>query len=264
MEFLQKLRSFIWSKHFLKHTGLIVLAYIVIVGGTMLILDSYTNHGQKISVPSLTGMKADVARTRLEELDLKMELLDSVYRPDLPVGTIVSQDPAPTAKSTVSVKEGRIIRVQVSKKTRLVEMPSLIDKSQRFAESVLKNRGLKYRVQYKQTSEANGAVLKQLYKGMEIREGKRIPIGSTITIIVGRNEGGEPVLLPDLNNLTISEARGRLTGSLSLFIATCDGCMNGQDSSAARVISQSPEYLEGVMVPAGTTITIQATMQQPE
>jgi eukaryotic-like serine/threonine-protein kinase len=263
MEFLQKLRRFIWSRHFLKHTGLILLTYIVVVGGTVMILDAYTNHGQKILVPNLTGMKAEAARTRLEELDLKMELLDSIYRPDLPVGTIVSQDPTATVRSGVSVKEGRIVRVQISKNTRLVEMPSLIDKSQRFAESVLKNRGLKYRVQYKQTSESNGAVLKQLFKGMEIREGSRIPIGSTITIVVGRNEGGEPIQLPDLNGLTISEARGRLTGSLSLFIATCEGCTNGQDSSAAWVISQSPEYLEGVMVPAGTTITIQASTQQP-
>jgi beta-lactam-binding protein with PASTA domain len=263
MEFLQKLRSFIWSRHFLKHTGLILLTYIVVVGGTVLILDSYTHHGQKKRVPQLAGMKADVARARLEELDLKMELLDSVYRPDLPVGTIVSQDPAATSRSGVYVKEGRIIRVQISKNTRMVEMPSLIDKSQRFAESVLKNRGLKYRVQYKQTSESNGAVLKQLYNGAEIREGRRIPIGSTITIVVGRNEGGEPVALPDLSGLTISEARGRLSGSLSLFVATCEGCTNGQDSSSAWVISQSPEYLEGVMVPPGTTITIQASMQQP-
>jgi eukaryotic-like serine/threonine-protein kinase len=267
MEFLQKLRSFVWSKHFLKHTGFIFLAYIVVVGGTVLILDSYTNHGQKIQVPNLIGLKADVARTRLEELDLKMELLDSVYRPELPAGTVVSQDPLPTAKSTVYVKEGRIVNIQVSKKSRLVEMPSLIDKSQRFAESVLKNRGLKFRVQFKQTSESNGAVLKQLYQGSEIREGRRIPIGSTITIIVGRNAGGEPVQVPDLMGLTISEARGRLNGtSLSLFLGMCDGCMNGQDSSSAIIFSQSPEYLEGVLAPSGTTLTVQASMsgQSPQ
>lgn len=258
-EFLQKLRSFVWSKHFLKHTGLIILTYIVVVGGTVLILDMYTNHGERVKVPNLLGLKTDVARTRLEELDLNLELLDSVYRPELPSGTIVSQDPAPTSKSMVYVKSGRIVRIQVSKKTRLVEMPSLIDKSQRFAESVLKNRGLKFRIQYKQTNEANGAVLKQLYKGSEIKEGKRIPIGSVITIIVGRNEGGQPVQVPDLNGLTISEARGRLSGtSLSLFIGACDGCANAQDSTSAIIYSQSPEYVEGMMTPSGTTVTVQA------
>ena len=73
MEFLKKLRNFIWSKHFLKHTGLIFLAYVVIVGGTIFILDSYTNHGQQIKVPNLIGLKSDIARQRVEELDLKLE-----------------------------------------------------------------------------------------------------------------------------------------------------------------------------------------------
>jgi len=262
MQFLKKLRNFIWTKHFLKHTGFIFLTYVIIVGGTILLLDSYTNNGQKIKVPNLIGLKSDVARTRVEELDLKLEVLDSVYKPDLPAGTIISQDPSPTSISTVSVKEGRIIRIQVSKKTRLVEMPSLIDKSQRFAESVLKNRGLKYRIEFKQTNESNGAVLKQIYKGSEIKEGKRIPIGSTITIVVGRNEGGAPVAIPDLVGETISGARGRLSGtSLSLFIGLCDGCTTAQDSSSAIISSQSPEFMEGVMAPSGTTITIQATIK---
>lgn len=262
MEFWQKLKGFVWSRHFLKHSGYIVLTYIVVVGGTILYLDAYTNHGEKIKVPNLVGQKASVAEKTLEALDLKLILLDSIYRPDLPSGTILSQDPLPTAKSSVYVKSGRIISVQVSKRTHLVQMPSLIDKSQRFAESVLKNRGLKFRVNYVPTSEANGAVLKQLYKGQEIKEGVRIPIGSVITIVVGQNESGAPALVPDLVNSTISEARGRLQGtSLILQIGSCDGCLNAEDSTSARIYSQSPEYLEGVELPAGTTIMINASKE---
>lgn len=260
MELWQKIKSFVWSKHFLKHSGYIVITYIVIVGGTILYLDAFTNNGEKIKLPNLVGMPSAKAQAALEELDLKMELLDSVYRPDLPAGTILEQDPLPTVKSLVYVKSGRIIRVRVSKRTRLVEMPSLIDKSQRFAESVLKNRGLKFRIQYVPTSEANGAVLKQLYKGAEIKEGTRIPIGSTITIVVGENESGQPTEVMDLVNLTISEARGRLQGtSLNFQIGSCDGCANGEDSTSAIIYSQSPEYLEGVMLPAGTTIMVNAS-----
>lgn len=262
MEFLKKLRSFIWSRHFLKHTGLIVLTYIVVIFSTGWILDAYTHQGEKVSVPKLIGMKAETARTRLEELGLKMELLDSIYKPDLPAGTIVSQDPGPTSQTMVSVKEERIIRVQVSKKTRLVEMPYLNDRSERFAVSVLKNRGLKYRITYKQTTEADGAVLKQLYNGSEIKEGRRIPIGSTITLIVGRNEGGEPVQVPNLVGETISAARGRLSGtSLMLFVATCEGCMDGLDSTSAVIESQSPEFIDGVLSPPGTTVSVQARKQ---
>lgn len=257
MEFLTKLKNFIWSKHFLKHLGLVILAYIVIVGGTVLILDSSTNHGQKIAVPSLFGKNVKHIQAIVEQNGLKYEILDSIYAPDKPEGTILSQDPRPTDSTDVYVKEGRIIRVRVSKRSRLVEMPSLIDKSQRFAESVLKNRGLKYTISYETTREADGAVLNQKYKGSVIKEGSRIPIGSTIQLIVGRNLGGEPVQIPDLSCMTINEVKSALSSlsSLTLF-ESYSGCATSEDSLSARVVSQTPEYIQGVLSPAGATVTI--------
>ncbi len=255
----KKIKNFIWSKHFLKHSAYIFGSYVLIITILVFYLDSYTNNGEKIEVPNLTGLNANKAKLNLETLELKMELLDSVYRPDLPSGTIVSQDPQATSKSTVFVKSGRIIRVQVSKKSRMIEMPNLIDRSERFAESVLENRGLKYKKVYIPTNEANGAVLKQMYKGKVIKEGVRIPVGSVITLTVGQNDASQPVELPNLVGLTISEAKGRLgSSSLSLLIGGCEGCTNAEDSTSAIILSQSPEFLEGVMAPAGTTITISA------
>lgn len=257
MEFLRKLKSFIWSKHFLKHFSLIVLAYIVIVGGTIFILDFTTNHGQKIEVPNLHGKNVRNIQASLDEVGLTYEILDSIYDPKKPEGTILSQDPRPTDSTDVYVKEGRIIKLRVSKKTNLVEMPSLFDKSERFAQSVLKNRGLKYTISYKPTSEANGAVLDQKYQGRTIKEGTRVPVGATILLIVGKNEAGQPVQIPNLVGLTISEVKVRLSGmsSLNLF-ETYLNCINAADSSAARVSTQSPEYIEGVLSPSNTTITI--------
>lgn len=243
----------------MKHSVFIALTYILVIGILVIYLDQYTNHGVKIDVPNVVGMKTSSAQPKLEALDLKMEVLDSVYKPDLPSGTIVSQDPLATSKSLVSVKPGRIIRVQVSKKSRLVEMPSLIDKSERYVESVLKNRGLKYRKKYVPTSEANGAVLKQLYNGKEIKEGTKIPVGSVITLVIGQNNSAEPVTLIDLTGLTISEAKARLSGiSLQISVGSCDGCANAADTTTAVIYSQSPEYLEGVTVSSGTTIMVSA------
>jgi beta-lactam-binding protein with PASTA domain len=257
MEFLTKLKHFIWSKHFLKHLGLVILAYIIIVGGTVLILDSVTNHGQKIEVPSLVGKNVRNVPAVIEELGLQYEILDSIYAPNKPEGTILSQDPRPTDSTDVFVKEGRIIRLRVSKRSRLVEMPSLIDKSQRFAESVLKNRGLKYSIVFETTREADGAVLNQKYKGAPIKEGTRIPIGSTIQLVVGKNQAGEPVQIPDFACLTINEVKARLAelSSITLF-ESYSGCENAEDSLNAKVVSQTPEFIDGVLSPAGSTITI--------
>ncbi|AEA44082.1 PASTA domain-containing protein [Fluviicola taffensis] len=259
MKFFQKLKAFVWSRHFLKHSIFILLTYIVVIGILVMYLDSYTNNGEKIDVPNIVGLNSQSGQAKLEALELKIEVLDSVYKPDVPAGTIVSQDPLPTSKSMVYVKSGRIIRVQVSKKSRLVEMPSLIDKSERIAESVLKNRGLKYRKTYVATNESNGAVLKQLYKGKEIKEGTKVPIGSVITLVVGQNDTAQPVEAIDLTGLTISEAKARLSGiSLHLFVGVCNGCANAADTTTAVINSQSPEYIEGVMVSPGSTITVSA------
>jgi beta-lactam-binding protein with PASTA domain len=265
MSLFNKIKSFVWSKHFLKHLGMIVLSYVIIVGGTIYYLDFSTNHGEKIAVPKLTGKNINSIKASLEELGLQFEVLDSVYAPNRPVGTILSQDPGPTDSTDVYVKEGRIIRLRISKKTRLVEVPSLIDKSERFAISVLKNRGLKYTITYKATSESDGAVLEQKMNGSTIVEGRKIPIGSTISLVVGRNQASAPVQIPDLKGLSSSEARVRISGigSLSLF-EVYQNCLNAADSSNARVVSQSPEFIEGSLSSSSTTITIQLEKNLPQ
>ncbi len=257
MDFLKKLKTFVWSKHFLKHFGFVVLAYFVIVGGTIFYLDFDTNHGEKIKVPILFGKNVKNIQPLMDELDLQYEILDSIYAPNKPVGTIISQDPRPTDSTDVYVKSGRIIRVRVSKKTRLVEMPTIIDRSERFALSVLKNRGLKYKITYKATSESNGAVLETKLDGKQIKGGAKIPIGSVIYLVVGKNEGGTPVQIPNLMGLTINEVKSRLSGMSSLTIfENYIGCMNASDSSSAKVSNQSPEYIEGMMSSSSSTISI--------
>jgi len=260
MEWFKNIKAFVWSKHFLKHFGLVILAYLLIITITVFYLDSYTNHGQRIDVPNLIGKNVNSVKGQLEELDLQYEVLDSIYDPSKPEGTILDQDPDPTSLSLVPVKEGRIIRLRVSKKSRLVEMPSLVDKSERFAESILENRGLECRIEYRPTNEANGAVLEQLYKGRPVKEGAKVPIGATIVLIVGQNDAGEPVDIPDLYGLTLAEAQELLmqTGEFT-FVPVCADCITSEDSLAARIESQSPEYIEGITIPSRSTITVYAT-----
>ncbi len=260
MDLLNKIKAYVWTRVFLKKVGLVVLFYLLVITITVFYLDAYTNHGEMIKVPNLVGKNVGYASAQLEELGLEYEVLDSIYDPSKPQGTILDQDPDPTALSNVHVKEGRIIRLRVSKKTRLIEMPSLVDKSQRFAESILKNRGLKYRLQYKPTNEADGAVLDQLYKGKVIKEGVRIPIGSTVTLIIGRNEQGAPVDIPNLVGLTIFEAKERLQSMGNFgFFPVCPDCLTYEDSVVARIQSQSPEFVEGTQVAGGSTFTVYAS-----
>jgi beta-lactam-binding protein with PASTA domain len=265
MAFLNRIKQFVFSKQFLKTTGIIALIYIVVVGGTIFYLDSYTNHGEKIPVPNLVGQNVNNISALLEEKGLKFEIVDQVYKPKLAEGTIIDQDPEVSEKSKIFVKQDRIIRVRVSKRSQLVEMPSLIDKSERFAATILKNRGLRLKVTYKNTPESHGAVIEQRFKGARIKEGTKIPIGSTVLLIVGRYEGGQPIPVINLYGLTISEARERLASMPGItFFPVCQECKTAADSLVARIGSQTPEYEEGAMMPSVGTVSATAVLNLPE
>ena len=257
MILLKKIGNFIWSKRFLINFGLIVLIYIIGVFVLRKCLDGRTNNGQKIEVPNLIGKNQNNLSNLLANTDLKYEVLDAIYDPTKVEGTILEQDPAPTSLSSIYVKEGRVIKVRVSKRTLLVEMPDLVDKSQRFAEGILRNREFRYQLEYQSSQESHGAVLEQKYKGKPLKGGTRIPIGSKIVLVVGRNEGGVIQALPNLYGLTISEARQRVAGMLNMeLILSCPSCENAADSLIARISSQSPEYEDGGVVMSGSTISV--------
>jgi beta-lactam-binding protein with PASTA domain len=122
----------------------------------------------------------------------------------------------------------------------------LVNKQIQFAESILEQRGLRYRIMYRPTSEANGSVLEQLYKGRRVKEGDRVPMGGVITLIVGQNDLGEPIPLLDFVGMTMEEANYVLdTLGITSFNFVCADCSTREDSLSARIFSQAPEYIEG-------------------
>ncbi len=261
-DFLKKAGNFFWSKAFLINFTVLIVVYIGLYYGVQSWLHSKTNHGAEVTVPNLIGKNSNNVKTLLSGTGLNYEVLDSIYQPELVSGTIIDQDPKPTISSKIKVKEGRKIKLRVSKRTMLVEMPNLVDKSQRFAEGVLRNREFRYSLEYKPSSEADGAVLEQWYQGKKVAGGQKIPIGSKIKLVVGRNEVGIPLELPNLSGLTIVEARRQVEGMLNMefMVGACEGCITPADSSAARVFSQSPEYNEGAKIASGGSIVVVARL----
>lgn len=249
-----------WSKRFVLHLLAILLVNIIVVYMFQCTLESKTHLGEKIEVPNLIGKNQNNLENLFSGSELKYEILDSIYDPTKVEGTILEQDPKPTEISFVYVKAGRTIKVRVSKRTQLVEVPILVDKSQRFAEKTLINRGFRYSLEYKPTREAHGAVMQQLYQGKPIKKGMKIPIGSKIKLVIGRDEGGIPMALPNLYGLTIVEAKERVNSMGNMeFLAICSNCITKADSLVARVVNQSPEFSEGAIVASGTTVTVIAT-----
>lgn len=253
---IQRLKDFIISKHFLKHFGLVILFYLVLVFVVSLYLDFSTNHGEKIEVPNFVGLNGETAKQKIEELGLQYQIVDSIYDPNSPEGTVVEQLVEPTSVSQVYVKSGRIIGLRLTKRSQLIEMPGLINKQIQFAESILEQRGLRFRIQYRPTSEANGSVLDQLYKGKRVKEGDRIPMGAIITLIVGQNDLGEPIPLMNFVGMSMDEARYVMdTMGVTSYTFVCPECSTREDSLAAKIFSQTPEFIEGTTAYKSTQFT---------
>ena len=233
-----------WVKLILINLGLGILFYFIVIFSTIKYLDVYSNHGEEIAVPNLVGKKSSVAKMQLEEMGLSYEILDSIYDPSLPNGIVKQQMIEPTSISKVKVKENRIIGLRLSKKTELTEMPDLVFKHVDFAQGILENRGFSSRIQYKPTKEANGSVLDQKYNGKSITKGTRIPIGSEITLIVGQNEVGVLVDLPNVVGMNYQDALSLLgSKGLESISTICNDCETLQDTLSAVVFGQSPEYI---------------------
>lgn len=233
-----------WVKLILINLGLGILFYFIVIFSTIKYLDVYSNHGEEITVPNLVGKKSSVAKMQLEDMGLSYEILDSIYDPSLPNGIVKQQMIEPTSISKVKVKENRIIGLRLSKKTELTEMPDLVFKHVDFAQGILENRGFSSRIQYKPTKEANGSVLDQKCNGKSITKGTRIPIGSEITLIVGQNEVGVLVELPNVVGMNYQDAISLLgSKGLESISTICNDCETLQDTLSAIVFGQSPEYI---------------------
>ncbi|MDX1651286.1 MAG: PASTA domain-containing protein [Brumimicrobium sp.] len=254
--FLAKLKHFIFGRKFLLNIILIIVLWIGIIWGSIAYFNSYTNHGESIVVPNLISNNVADISELLAGKDLKYEILDSIYNPDLVEGTIVYQNPMATDSTGLEVKSGRSIKVRVSKRSRLVDVPMVVSKSQRFAEAVLMTKGLRTKTSFIPSNEDQGSVIEQKYKGKRVTKDQKVPINSVIELVVGQKTSGEMELVPNLYGLTIKEAESRLNDiqSLRLFVV-CNDCQNAQDSINARVIRQTPVAGDSSRIPKGSTIT---------
>ncbi len=168
----------------LKTLGLAILALIVYIILAMLFTGVYTRHGQSIKVPKVEGMPIENAFTLLDDNDLEMVVIDSVYKEDQKPMTIVEQDPHPD----MNVKPGRIIYVVVNTGIKpKVKMPKLINGSSNLAIVLLQNAGLKLgRIDSVKSAFGSGLVIRQKYKGREIAPYTPLDKGSVIDIVVSK------------------------------------------------------------------------------
>ncbi len=179
---------FIFSKTFLIQLVLAVIALIVIAFFTMQWLDYSTNQDQRIEVPDLAKMNLDVVEDKLDELELKYEILDSAnFNPDFPRYSVIDQVPAPGK----FVKEDRKIYLTLNPSGyRKIQIPNdLIRKTRRQVEPTLRSLGFEIgEITYK-PDIAEDAVLELRHKGKLIEPGDELMKTSVIDLVLGDGSG---------------------------------------------------------------------------
>lgn len=172
----------LWANFYVKN--LVIALGVVILGviAVLLWLDSYTRHNQALIVPDVRGITVDQAIPHLESKSLRYEVIDSVFARDKAPGVIIEQIPSAESK----VKEGRIVFLVVNAtSTQMVDMPDVIDNSQRQAEASLQSLGFKIAQISIVPSEWKGLVLEVRSGGRIVKSGQKLPYGSSLVLYVG-------------------------------------------------------------------------------
>lgn len=215
-------------------------------------LKSFTKHDETIVVPNLFDVPVMEASNSIEKSNLRYTVNDSTFIPGKAPGLVVSQYPAAGQK----VKEKRKIFLTItSANAPEVAMPNLIDKSKRYAVSLLENMGLKVGKISRKPDLAKDAVLSQIYKGDKIEEGTLVEKGSAIDLVIGSGYGSSSVRLPDLEGYTYDSAINTIE-SASLRVGALIADNTVVDTSSAIVYKQRPEYVAGVYIPYGQSIDV--------
>ncbi len=239
----------LFSKKLFIHLFLIACTAVFIILGTMWWLKAYTQHGEAVDVPDLTGLSMAQLSEALQNTSLRYEVTDSIYSDEQPRGAVIIQNPLPG----MQVKEGRTIFITVnSLLPEMVIMPDLTGKSRRVALPMLEISGLKLEAaKYVPDESCTDCVVDQLYKGKPIAAGDLIRKGEKITLMIGQ-QSNEMIIMPRFLGLTYEKSL-ELIASYRLnagAILECSGCSTAYDSTAAIVINQLPAA--GTRVPLGT------------
>jgi beta-lactam-binding protein with PASTA domain len=213
-----------------------LIVFLIIVFAVMRWLDSYTKHGETITVPDLRGMSIEQVQRHLTSKNLRFAVLDSLYDKNQKPASVLDQNPKPGSK----VKENRTIYITVNAfNPPEFKMPNLVDKSLRQAMMEIESYGLKVGELKYVPDIAQNAVLKQLVNGKEIKPGELVAKGTAIDLILGDGLGNTQVEVPLLLNLTLSEAKFVLTAS-SLNLGAVIYAPNVKDTTAAVIYKQIP------------------------
>lgn len=241
------LRNFIWGIVF-------VVAVILLL---QLFLALFTRHNKELTVPDFTALDYRTVEKVAKNLNLRVEVADSVYVKHLPLGVVFSQNPIAGSR----VKKNRRIFITINSTVpRMVSVPSVIGYSLRQAAAELGASGLGVGKLTYVPDIATNNVLKQQYKGKDIPSGRKVETETKIDLVLGLNEYDNSTDVPNVKGFTAGVASSNIIeNSLNVGkIRYDDSVKDYADSLHAVVYSQTPGA--GTHIGMGRSVDIYLTV----
>ena len=249
------LSTVIKSPEFRKAALRIVLLYGFLITFSWFWLRWYTDHGEFVSVPDMSGMPLNEAIEALEERNLQYLVIDSVYDKKAVPGTVMDQSPVKESQ----VKDGRQVTLTIYRFSPPMERLGVKQGDYAVVAMIrLKNKTIDFDTLYEDNNSLPGSIIRVTQRGKQLKADDLVARGSKVTLVIGRNAKSK-VIVPDLIGKTCAEAQ-QMLDTLNL-VCNCrfePGIENptAQDSAVFHVCRQDPEHDPVIGTSAGRIVDL--------
>ena len=245
-------------KKIITHVVTAVGIVLVLLLGSMCLLEWGTQHNKEIPVPDFSGLSVQEAEALAKDAHVRIDVVDSVFVKKIARGSVYKQNPLPGNM----VKKGRRILITINAvSTKKVAVPNLVGYSLRQAVADLQSRGLSVGRLIYRSDMATDNVLRQQRGGMPITPGTQVEGGTAIDLVLGLNSSDYSSRVPKLTGMSYTTAIDAIHGnSLNVGTVMCDTTVvTYTDSLRAVVYKQQPSAQNRVR--KGTPVTVHLTLQ---
>lgn len=253
------LKKFLISRDFFRNLGLAFVIAAAFILVALIWLSIFTRHGQARPVPDFYGLTIEEAKDVAGHKKVIVTVIDSVYTNVVPRGTVVEQNPAPGFKVK---KHRRVVLTINAFNPEMVQMPNLVGLSARQAYALIESAGLEAGNPIYRSDLTIDFVLEQHYHGQPIEPGDSIQKSSEIVLVLGKGLSSRRTPVPELIGKNLQLAKSTILGS-SLTLGTYNfdkSVINADDSLAAFVYKQNPEFTDESTLQLGSAVYIWLTV----
>jgi len=220
-------------KSFVGFFKLALLLSVVAVVSGYLVMRIGLWGAHSVSIPSLVGQDIVSAVESTSRLGLNLRIGHHDFDPEIPKNHVIRQNPP----ADYPLRKNRIVQVVLSKGSKQVEIPHLVEASLRRSQSIIRKMGLSISKTYPVYSDEfpEKSVIAQ-----SPAAGTQVDRGSKMELLVSKGPYPDFLMIPDFSSISLDQAITTIK-NLKLRIKKIN-YRRSQGVSRGIVLSQKPIF----------------------